>query len=174
MAQTVVAFCGLPGSGKSTLAHALQERTGWRRLDRDALRATMFPGGGYSVENKQQLALAMCARLQEALRAGESVIIDGMTFSRRSERDAFSTLASLHRAHWLLVWLDCNANTAKERIRRDTSHPAADRNPALVDAVAARFDVPDDGLRVTTSLPVAEQLQILLAALGQRDRDGQA
>lgn len=165
MPQIVVAFCGLPGSGKSMLAHALQVHTRWPRLDRDALRREMFSAGGYSDEDKQQLNRVIRARVQAALVAGESVIVDGMTFARQSERNAFSELASSYQADWLLAWLDCDVNIAKERIDRDALHPALDRNPALVEKVAARFETPMHALRIDAALAVSEQLQLLLTEI---------
>lgn len=161
----VSAFCGLPGSGKSTLARMLECHTGWRRLDRDALRGRMFSSGGYSHDDKQQLAVVMRGDLQKLLLAGESVILDGMTLSRHAEREEFRQHSVLHGAHWLLVWLDCDVDTAKRRIRFDTAHPAADRNPALVDDVAARFERPVDAWRLDGMLTTNEQLHALLAEI---------
>lgn len=171
MQQTVVAFCGLPGSGKSTLAQALQAHTGWPRLDRDALRTDMFSSGGYFPEDKRQLADAMLDRLRTSLLLGECVILDGMTFSRQAERETFSQLVLSRGAAWLLAWIDCDIEIAKARIRSDTAHPAADRNPALVDAVAARFETPEDSLQIDAALTVSEQLHALLAEINRLSRE---
>lgn len=163
----VVALCGLPGSGKSTLARALQECLRWQRLDRDRLRGELFGGDGYSREEKLQLADAMRERLRTALLGGDSVILDGMTFSSQAEREMFSRLAESLDAHWQLVWIDCDPETAKARIHRDALHPAVDRTPALVDEVAARFAKPDGALRVDGALDVEAQVQMLLVMLAR-------
>lgn len=150
----VIALCGLPGSGKSTLAGRLVAQTGWRLLDRDALRGEVFESGGYTDADKEKLAALLQERLAAHLADGRSVILDGMTFSRAQERARFRALAEAHHACWLLVWLDCDPALARERVHRGAPHPASDRDAALVDRVAARFEPPADALHLDATRDV--------------------
>lgn len=167
MRCVVVALCGLPGSGKSTLARALAAATGWMRLDRDELRRRVFAdGGGYSDADKRALAAWLCDELAAHAANAESVIVDGMTFSRMEERERFASAAHAAGARWRLVWLDCDAALARERVRDDEHHPATDRTASLVDRVAARFERPVHAIRIDATQPTDAQLGHIIAALG--------
>lgn len=168
MPRRVVAFCGLPGSGKSTLARALSKATGWARIDRDELRRERFPVGGYTDADKRVLDEEMQREMHARLARGEPVILDGMTLSRAVQRDAFHRAALDVGADWLLVWLDCDATLARERVIADRNHPALDRDAALVDRVAATFENPSNAVRIDAALSTATQLQYLLAALEKK------
>lgn len=161
----VIAMCGLPGSGKSTLARALQDHTGWTRLDRDALRAELFADGGYADDDKAILNRIMRERMSACLTNTRSLILDGMTFSSASERAAFRSDAQAAGADWLLVWLDCPAATARQRVAGDRLHVAMDRTPELVSKVAQRFEAPRESLRLNALDSVPELLRRVLAAL---------
>lgn len=160
----VIALCGLPGAGKSTLAAALARSTDFVVLDRDMLR-TEFPHAGYAPADKRLLNELVRARMLANLLARRDVVLDGMTLARESDRARFAETARRAGADWLLVWLDCDPETARSRLARDPSHPAVDREPALVDAVLARFEPPADALRIHAGRPVSEQLRAVLAAL---------
>lgn len=169
----VVGLCGLPGSGKSTLARALADATGWLRLDRDAMRREIFSSGGYSDADKAKLAELLRAHTGNVVETGGCVILDGMTLSRASERAGFAGATRAAGGHWLTVWVDCDVMTARARVSAANDHPAMDRDSALVDQVATRFEIPDDALRVDAALPVSVQLERVLeeiraAAGGER------
>lgn len=144
----VVALCGLPGAGKSTLAARLARSTGALHLDRDCLRGEIHVQGGYSAAEKALLNDEMRVRLARHLAAGRSVVLDGMTLARETDRVRFRTVAQREGARWLLAWLDCPLEQARERVAADVHHPAGDRSPALVDVVAARFELPSEGMRL--------------------------
>ena len=137
--QHLLAIAGVPGSGKTTLAIALAEQLSWHRLSRDDLRARGF-GQQSAAAGKALAWLQILNQLPSLLGKGASVIVEGMPFSRASERDQLAALASKHHAYFHLLWLDCPLDLAKARIRNGPAHSAPDRNVGLVDAVAARFE----------------------------------
>jgi len=163
-AALAVILVGLPGSGKSTLARHLCERFGLVLVDRDALRAELFPECRYTEAEKLAANRAVLARLRQHCARGESCIVDGMTFGRQGEREAARAVIAEHGARLLMLWLDCPVEIAVERVT-DQAHPARDRSPALVREVAARFEPPEDAVRIDATLSAAEIRDIAAAAL---------
>lgn len=143
---TIHAICGLPGTGKTHYAERLSKETGAQILSRDAIRAELFSSPDFSAEEKDAAFRVMLARAGERLRAGKDVILDGMPFSRRSERDRVRELAKQTRAEARFVLCTCDEQTALARIEQSTSHPAKDRNANLYLKVKARFEAfgPDE------------------------------
>lgn len=160
----VVALVGLPGSGKSTLAGYLCERFALKLIDRDALRAELFPDCRFTEAEKLAANQAVVARLERHSARGESCLVDGMTFGRQSERDAAHAAATEHGARFLMLWLDCPVEVAAARVEAEP-HPARDRTPALVREVAARFERPTGTAHIDATLPAAEIQRIAAAIL---------
>lgn len=91
---------------------------------------------------------------------GRDVVVDGMTFSSRQVRTAFASSAAAAGARFHLLWLDVPVAVARNRVASDPGHPAADRVPALVAAVADRFEVVENcALRLDGNLAPAELQQ---------------
>ncbi len=160
----MVALVGLPGSGKSTLAGHLCARFGLALVDRDALRTELFPDCRFTDAEKRAANAAVLERLRRHCAAGESCLVDGMTFGRWSERDAVRAIAAAHGAGFLMLWLDCPVEVAAARVGA-APHPAKDRSAALVREVAGRFELPQDAVRIDATLPVAEIRRIAVTAL---------
>jgi predicted kinase len=179
----LIGLIGLPGSGKTCAAHIIEDRfatafaTGEGRLrciiiSRDDTRAAMFPNGTASAEEKATAFRECLSNTDTALEHGCSVILDGCTFARQADRDRVQKLAEKHgiRATW--IHMDCDTNTARERIAVDldqSAHNAPDRTPDLVDRVAAAFDPPPvDAIVVNARQPeaaVEAQLRHLLTLI---------
>lgn len=138
----VIALAGLPGAGKSTLARALCERFALSLVDRDALRAAMFPDCRYTEDEKLAAQQAVKEAVKKNCAANGNSLIDGMTFARRSVRHEFRKHASACGARFVLVWLDCPAAVARDRVASDNTHAAGDRVPGLVDRIAGKFEEP--------------------------------
>jgi predicted kinase len=134
----LIAMAGLPGTGKSTLAACLERELEAVVLDKDRVRAALFPPRvlDYS-EAQNDIAMAAIYRAAAAiLRADprQTVILDGRTFLRSSQVRELLELASALGETPRLVECVCDDAVARERLDRDKaqgSHPAGNRTFAL-------------------------------------------
>jgi adenylylsulfate kinase len=134
----LIAMTGLPGSGKSTLAACLEERLGAVVLDKDRVRAALFPPRvlDYSTEQDD---IAMAAVFQAAaavLRADprRAVVLDGRTFLRPGQVRSLLDLAASVGQQPRVIECVCDDAVARERLERDRArgdHPAGNRTFAL-------------------------------------------
>jgi predicted kinase len=130
----LVAMAGLPGTGKSTLAACLEERLGMVVLDKDRVRAALFPPRvlDYSAEQDDLTMAAIFQAAAAILHAnpGQTVIIDGRTFLRPGQVRSLLDLGEPPR----IIECVCDDAVAKERLERDLAqggHPAKNRTFAL-------------------------------------------
>lgn len=141
----LIALIGLPGSGKSALAGFLARRFQVRVVNRDEIRAAMFPECAYSLPEKRAAFQALMLAIEVNAALGESTVVDGMTFSRRSDLDKVSALAERYGLTLAPIWLDVDPEVAKRRIEADIAagrNTPLDRVPELVDNVLERFERP--------------------------------
>jgi predicted kinase len=166
----IVAVMGLPGAGKSTVARAIEHELGMRRVCRDAIRAAMFPRCDHSYVEKRAAFRSVLLALEINCALDASSVLDGMTFSRREDYERVAALAAERGADILPLLIECTPATARERIANDASvHPAGDRQPGLVDEVAARFETPPaHAVRIDASLSVVEMCRLAVAAVVAR------
>ncbi len=161
----VILLVGLPGSGKSTLATKLAKRHNYAHIDRDSIRARLFPDGAkFNDAEKHAANLAVLAELRQRCATGRGCVVDGMTFGRRSERDAAQGIAGEYGFNCVLLWLDCPAEVAAARVTAQI-HPARDRDATLVREVASRFEVPEKAIRIDATLSPDEVLRLAERAL---------
>src|SRR5438874_1259787 len=82
----LIAMAGLPGSGKSTLAACLAERLGAVILDKDRVRAALFPPRvlDYSAvqDDITMAAIYQAAAAILGANPGQAVLLDGRTYLR--------------------------------------------------------------------------------------------
>jgi len=164
MAARVVLLVGLPGSGKSTLAAKLARRHDYSHIDRDAIRARLFPEGKFTEAEKHAANLAVLAELRQRCATGRGCVVDGMTFGRRSERESAQALAREYGVDSVLLWLDCPVEVAAARVKAQV-HPAGDRDATLVREVASRFEAPEKAVRIDATLPPDEVYRLAEKAL---------
>jgi predicted kinase len=143
----LIVMAGLPGTGKSTLAVRLAAALGGVVLDKDRVRAALFPPPALD-HSATQDDLCMAAIYQAAahiLTASppRAVILDGRTFLRASHRHAlFAWAASLGETPRLIECV-CADEVARARLEGDLArgaHPARNRTYALYLEVKARAE----------------------------------
>ena len=162
--RRVLLLTALPGSGKSTLARFLAARFALEIIDRDRIRADLFPICSFSAAEKQAANTAVFAALRAQCLVGRSSLLDGMTFSRESERESVRSIALQHDFSCLSFWLDCPVEIAVARVAAQ-AHPAKDRDASLVREVAARFETPEDAVRIDASMPMQAIFRLAERAL---------
>jgi predicted kinase len=134
----IVIIAGLPGTGKSTLARALAQRLPAAVLDKDSIRASLFPQAyvEYSLSQDDfcgeimlQTAAYLLSKHPEL-----KVLLDGRTFSRRYQRDRVIEFCSQLGTTWATLECVCSETTAIGRIAEAVaanSHLAANRTPEI-------------------------------------------
>lgn len=144
----LICFAGLPGSGKTHAANKLAQSTGAVVVSRDEIRSKLFDPVTYSDEEKVMMFGVMLVLASYHLRQGNDVILDGMPFSKRSERDSARKLAEDLGVGFELYHCICPDDVALERIDHQADeHMATDRGWELYTRVKARFEplAPDEG-----------------------------
>ena len=165
----VVALIGIPGSGKAHVAQALAEQLGLRRVNRDVIRAAMFPQCNYSFAEKRAAFRALLLAVEINCVLGESSVIDGVSFSRRRDLQRIDSVIRRHGFLPIPVYLDCTVETARARITQQLqADPGLAREPELAAEVRAHFEPPPpNALAVNANLPLAEVARIAVAAVAQ-------
>lgn len=134
----LVAMAGLPGSGKSTLAACLEERLGAVVLDKDRVRAALFPPRVLDYSTMQDdITMAAIYQAAEAILkadARQMAILDGRTFLRPGQVASLLDLAATLGEQPRMIECVCDDAVAMERLDKDLAearHPAGNRTFAL-------------------------------------------
>lgn len=144
----LIAMAGLPGTGKSTLAHHLADKCNGVILDKDVVRAALFPAALIEYSTRQD---DFCGSIMFQVAAyilrnhpQQRVILDGRTFSRRYQIAAVEQLAEELKVPLKVIACICSDETARQRLEGETTtgvkHVAANRNYALYLAIKAQFE----------------------------------
>jgi predicted kinase len=143
----IVILAGLPGTGKSTIARALAERLPGVVLDKDLIRAALFPPSHveYSVEQDDFCQEVMLETTGYLLRRERSlyVLLDGRTFSRRYQRKRVINFSAGIGTPWAMLECVCTEAAAVQRLTRaavERTHPAANRTPELYYQIQAAWE----------------------------------
>jgi len=158
----IVAMAGLPGTGKSTLSRALAGHCGGLVLDKDEIRAALFPQHFMEYSNQQddfcqRLMLEAAAYLlgrHNALR----VFLDGRTFSRRYQLEGVIEAARAIDTGFRVIECVCSEQTARRRLEgARASHPARNRSYELYQSLQAQFEpIAEPKLVIDTDAPLEE------------------
>lgn len=81
---------GLPGSGKTTYALMLAKKPGWKRVNKDELRA-LIDGGVWSQGSESMILTVRDFIIRQALTAGYNVVVDDTNLASKHE----TTLAKI-------------------------------------------------------------------------------
>jgi len=129
----LVVMAGLPASGKSTIATQLSARIGAVLLSKDQVRAALFPSEMIEYSSRQddfciEIILQVAGYILER-DARSIIIIDGRTFSKRTQIQRIEAAAEDFRTGLKIIECVCTDETAQKRIERDRgTHLARNRN----------------------------------------------
>lgn len=137
-------MAGLPGSGKSTLSRALAVELGGTVLDKDVIRAALFPPADveYSTEQDEFVMRVMLKVAGYIFRKDPEryVFLDGRTFSRRYQLDRATGYADALGQQWRILECVCSEESARERLSKCETHLAANRDFTLYIEVKNRSE----------------------------------
>lgn len=144
MQKTLIAMVGLPASGKSAVALNLNKGINSVLLDKDSVRDFMFERyvdysneqNDLCIEIMYQVALYLLSREDSP-----AVIIDGRSYSKKSQIDRLNTFAKEAQCSLRIIECVCSVASARERLLKDQgTHPAKDRNYAMYSKSRASAD----------------------------------
>ena len=163
-------MAGLPGSGKSTLSRALATELGGTVLDKDQIRAALFPPDDveYSTEQDDFCMGIMLKAAGYIFRkdASRKVFLDGRTFSRKYQLDRATGFAEALGQPWRILECVCSEETARGRLAKDPGHLAANRDFDLYLKVKAQFEeITLPKTVIDTDQPVEMSIQNAKSAL---------
>lgn len=144
----LIAMAGLPGTGKSTLARLIANNCAGVILDKDSIRAALFPAALVEYSTRQD-DFCMSVLFQVATYLllndpGLHLIVDGRTFSLRYQVAALDHLATELKQPLKIIECICSDETARRRLAKNqpavATHPAANRDYELYLAIKSRFE----------------------------------
>jgi adenylylsulfate kinase len=132
----IVIMAGLPSTGKTTLARALALRTAGVVLNKDEIRAALFPAAEIEYSTAQD-DFCMSVLLDAAAyllkkNPTRTILIDGRPFSKSQQLEQVTNTAEQLRQRWKILECTCRAETARMRLEEQTTtHLAANRDYQL-------------------------------------------
>ena len=141
----LILMAGLPGTGKSFVARELSLRLDAAILSKDTVRHALFAPDLVEYSTTQDdfviEVLLLSAIYIWSLHPQKTIVLDGRTFSRESQRKHVIEFAERAKQPWRIVECICAEDVAKSRLSEgDPAHPAGNRTPALYDDVKARWE----------------------------------
>ena len=160
----IVIMAGLPGTGKSVLCRALAKQVGGVVLDKDIIRAALFPPERIEYSAAQddfcQSLMLQAAGYLLARDPHAVIFLDGRTFSRRYQIEAVIESAQKLGSTFRTIECTCSEETARRRLQHDQAaghHPAANRSFDLYQRLKSKFEpIADPKLIVNTDQPLDE------------------
>jgi predicted kinase len=158
--KLLIAMAGLPGSGKSTLARQLGEALPAVVLDKDVVRAALFPHPeiDYSARQDDFCFAIMLQAASYLMDKGRTVVLDGRTFSQKYQVDRLLRFSRAAGAMIEIIECVCPEEAARQRLSTDQEFDlpiAANRDFGLyqkLKAQAVPIQVPHLKVDTTRSL----------------------
>jgi len=172
--KLLIAMAGLPGSGKSTLARRLGEILPAVVLDKDTIRAALFPLPeiDYSARQDDFSFAIMLQTASYLMDKGRTVILDGRTFTQKYQVERLLRFCRAAGTMLDIIECVCPDEAAHQRLSMDSTlglHVAANRDFGLyqkLKAQAVPIQVPH--LQVDTTRSLEECISACLAYLRER------
>ncbi len=170
----LIAMAGLPGTGKSTLSRPLADACAAIVLDKDVIRAALFPMHMIEYSTRQDdFCMAIMFQVASYMIGNNptlNVILDGRTFSRRYQIAALEQLARELDTPLKIIECRCSDETAQQRLEHKGTvgeqHVAANRDYALYLSIKASFEpIREPKLVVNTDDDLAQCLALCLIYL---------
>jgi predicted kinase len=168
----LIAMAGLPGTGKSTLAQNLADEYSGIVLDKDLIRAALFPIALIEYSTRQDdFCMSILFQVASYILQNDPslyVILDGRTFSRKYQIEALDQLAEELKAPLKIIECICSDETAQKRLEEKATmgekHLAGNRDFHLYLTIKARFEpIREPKLVVNTDEDLAHCLALGLA-----------
>lgn len=161
----IIIVIGLPGTGKTTFSRGLAEFLGALHLNTDIIRDQLCLRGQYDQKTKNLIYGCMRDRAAEALKKGQTVVLDG-TFYKQKIRNDFIAFAKKQTS--TIKWIELKATemAVKERVEQKRQYSEADYTVYL--KVKAAFEpMEQDCLELWNDkdTPMSELLEKALAYL---------
>ncbi len=169
----LIAMAGLPGAGKSALGRELAKQLPAVLLDKDAIRAALFPPGEIEYSTPQDdFCLSIMLQVAGYLSAKDPekrIILDGRPFIWRYQRQDVVSFATKHALPLRFIECVCSEQSARLRLDQDESdarHPAGNRNFELYLRLKANLEpLQEERLVVDTEAPFADCVAQCIAYL---------
>jgi len=169
----LIVMAGLPGTGKSTVCRELAKTLPATILDKDKIRAALFPPKKiqYSTEQDDFCMKIMLETAAYLLRkdAAHFVFLDGRPFSRRYQIEEAIATAEELKQPWRILDCTCSDETARQRIEAQAAggeHLASNRDYALYLRVKTAFEeIIQPKTIVNTDQPLEATIPLALNAL---------
>jgi adenylylsulfate kinase len=140
--STLVVMAGLPATGKSTLARRVAAELGGVVLDKDEIRAALFPAELIEFSHRQDdFCMEVLFQTAGYLIRESGVrwlFVDGRPFGRRAQLERASRAAEEIGCHMKVILCQCSDETARQRLQE--AHVAANRNWELYQRLKEEFE----------------------------------
>lgn len=122
----LICLYGLPGAGKSFVARNLSSSIRIAHVSSERIRSELFQAPRYDPQENAIVLHLMNYMTEEFLAAGLSVVYDTSAL-RIAQRRNLRALAQDHKANYLLVWLQIDAESAFARTQQRDRRTTDDR-----------------------------------------------
>ncbi len=166
----LILMAGLPGTGKSTLSRALVAEFGGAVLNKDQIRAALFPVTDIEYSTEQDdFCMAIMLKVAGYLFRKEParrIFLDGRTFSSAYQLKRATGYAEAIGQPWRILECVCSEETARQRLASDHEHVASNRDFKLYLEVKARFEeIMLPKTLIDTDQPLTDCVRVAATAL---------